>query len=194
MKAILTLVTVTALLTACGSGDGGGSGLLGSPDSTSEDASPANDNPLDVQPPGEGGFDTDLDVVVDDEGTLSDEIVTAELLLARQVIVGTWDLIDPATQCVSSATFDGGGQFVAASLDEITSGFYEVYLESADISTLSLVVVTDTDNQLPDCDGDNSSDVGGGFDLYLSFPSVNVLRLSGEPGGSGNTIDFTRRN
>ena len=202
-------LALSVLLTACGGGGSGDGSLFGGPDSVPADTSSPNGNPLDVPPPDSGDLDTDTDLGIDFGDTTSppdddpfdvpgsgaDEgIAFAELLLARQTVVGTWAvLIDPATQCGLGATFDAGGRFVAVQLDEILTGRYEVSLENeSDVATLSLDLITETDNQLPDCEGDNSSDVGVPFRTYLSFPSEDVMRLSSDPGGSGDILELVR--
>ncbi|MFK7977406.1 MAG: hypothetical protein AB8C02_14820 [Halioglobus sp.] len=109
-------------------------------------------------------------------------------------LVGIWEHVYPATQCVETNEFRMNGEFVGVSLDAIVTGFYSFEESVAQGSRHELEIEIFEDNEQADCEGRNVSTVGRFVTVYVSFLSPDSIAFYSEREGGSLLIDFVRIN
>ena len=90
-------------------------------------------------------------------------------------IVGNWTYIVPATQCIESYKFNSDNTVRITALDEVIDGTYSISSLSNINGRPLLSILLLTDNQQPDCEGNNDDDSNSVLDVFIEFPIATAM-------------------
>lgn len=86
---------------------------------------------------------------------------------SRAGIIGTWVIVNDATQCEDSYVFSSNDTFSLSSLDERIVGTYQFSTNASSAFDLSITVTSD--NGQTDCNGGTLNNAGSTFSYTVEF-------------------------